>query len=70
MVDDDCHPDVSLSDWKAFRNWVSPYPFEKVLDRSETRLPHWYLPLARGAAIPSVCFGTEVGTPCGSPANG
>jgi hypothetical protein len=48
-----CHPDVSLRDWEAFREWVSPHPFEKVLDRSKVRLPRWYLPLARGAAIPN-----------------
>jgi hypothetical protein len=53
MVHDECHPDVSLSHWEAFRNQASPYLIEKVLDRSETRLPYWYLPLARGAAIPS-----------------
>jgi hypothetical protein len=53
MVSDDCHPDVSLSDWERFRDTVSPFLIEKVLDRSETRLPNWYLPLARGAAIPS-----------------
>src|SRR5258708_5742112 len=53
MVSDDCHPDVSLSDWERFRNTVSPFLIEKVLDRSETRLPNWYLPLARGAATPS-----------------
>jgi hypothetical protein len=52
MFRDECHPDVSLSYWEAFRNEVSPYLIEKVLDRSETRLPRWYLPLARGAAIP------------------
>jgi hypothetical protein len=53
MVHDECHPDVSLSDWEAFRNGVSPYLIEKVLDRSAARLPWWYLPLARGAAIAS-----------------
>jgi hypothetical protein len=51
--DNDCHPNVSLSDWKAFCNWASPCPFEKVLDRSDIALPYWYLPLARGAAFPS-----------------
>ncbi len=53
MVHDECHPDVSLSDWEAFRNEASPYLIEKVLDRSQTRLPGWFLPLARGAAIAS-----------------
>jgi hypothetical protein len=53
MDSDDCHPDVSLSHWDAFRRWVSPYPMEKVVNRSDIALPHWYLPLARGAAFPS-----------------
>src|ERR1700756_4620577 len=53
MVYDDCHPDVSLRDWEAFRDWVSPHPFDQVLDRSQAQLPNWYLPLARGAAIPN-----------------
>jgi hypothetical protein len=53
MFSDEQHPHVSLSVWDAFQRWGSPYLIEKVLDRSETRLPGWYLPLARGAAIPS-----------------
>jgi hypothetical protein len=53
MVHDECHPDVSLSDWEAFRKEVSPHLIEKVLDRTQVQLPYWYLPLARGAAIPS-----------------
>jgi hypothetical protein len=62
MVHDECHPDVSLSDWQAFREWHSPTAasgaaqcraIETVLDRSQVRLPRWYLPLARGAATPS-----------------
>jgi hypothetical protein len=52
MVYDDCHPDVSLRDWEAFRDWVSPHPFDQVLDRRQARLPNWYLP-SRGAAIAS-----------------
>jgi hypothetical protein len=63
MVHDECHPDVSLSDWQAFCNWYSPASvsgvphcraIETVVDRSAIRLPSWYLPLARGAAIPSL----------------
>jgi hypothetical protein len=53
MVHDECHPDVPLSDWEAFRNEASPYFIEKVLDRSAIRLPPWHAPLARGAVIPS-----------------
>ena len=48
---DECHPDVPCSDWDAFCKWVSPYPFEKVLDRNSANLPDWFVPLARGAAI-------------------
>jgi|ERR1019366_9811974 hypothetical protein len=64
MVHDDCHPDVSLSEWQAFRDWHSPASassgaphcraIDTVVDRSAIRLPSWYLPLARGAAIPSL----------------
>ena len=53
MISDDYHPDVSLSDWEAFRSWVSSHPMEKVVNRSDIALPDWYLPLARGAAFPS-----------------
>jgi hypothetical protein len=53
MVHDECHPDVSLPDWEAYRDWSSPHRFDRVLDRDEARLPSWYLPLARGAAIPN-----------------
>jgi hypothetical protein len=53
MVHDEYHPDVSLPDWEAYRDWVSPHPFDQVLDRRQARLPNWYLPLARGAVIAS-----------------
>jgi hypothetical protein len=62
MVHDDCHPDVSLSEWQAFCKWHTPasasgapqcHAIDTVVDRSAIRLPSWYLPLARGAAIPS-----------------
>jgi hypothetical protein len=66
MVHDDCHPDVSLSDWEAYRDWVSPHPFEEVLDRSKVRLPDWYLPLARGAAIPGRQLLSRAGYRAGS----
>ena len=66
MVSDDCHPDVSLSDWDAFRRWVSPYPMEKVVNRSDIALPYWYLPLARGAAIPSAHLLRRAGYRAGS----
>ena len=60
------HPDVPLSDWDYFRNWVSPYPIEKVLDRSEAGLPDWCLPLARGAAIASSYLLRKAGYCAGS----
>ncbi len=53
MFSDEQHPDVSLSDWEAFQKWVSPYPMERVVNRSDIALPDWYGPLARGAAFPS-----------------
>jgi hypothetical protein len=53
MFLDEQHPDVSLSDWEAFRNEFSPCVIETVLDRSAVNIPHWFVPLARGAAIPS-----------------
>jgi hypothetical protein len=53
MFSDEQHPDVSLSDWNAFQKWVSPYLIEKFLARSSANLPDWFVPLARGAAIPS-----------------
>jgi hypothetical protein len=53
MFSDEQHPDVSLSDWNAFQKWTSPDLFENVLDRKSADLPDWFVPLARGAAIPS-----------------
>jgi hypothetical protein len=66
MVHDDCHPNVSLSDWKEYCGWSSPHPFERVVDRSEARLPDWYLPLARGAAIPGRQLLSRAGYRAGS----
>jgi hypothetical protein len=53
MFRDEQHPDVSLSDWEAFRKEFSPYLIEEVLDRSQLKLPDRFVPLARGVAIPS-----------------
>ena len=53
MIPDECHPDVSLSDWRTFSNEVSPFVIEEVIDRSIAHMPSWFLPLARGAAVPS-----------------
>jgi hypothetical protein len=66
MVHDECHPDVSLSDWEAFRKDVSPYLIEQVLDRDAARLPYWCLPLARGAAIASPYLSRRAGYRIGS----
>jgi hypothetical protein len=54
MFRDEGHPDVSLADWSTFRSEFSPYLFEEILDRSSVGLPDWFMPLARGAAIPSL----------------
>ena len=57
MFSDDKHLDVTLSDWEAFRREFSPFRIEEVVDRNEIELPDWFLPLARGAAIPtSTCY--------------
>jgi hypothetical protein len=62
MFHDECHPDVSLSDWQGFCDWYSPTAasgaaqyraIEEVVDRSAIRLPMSCTPLARGAAIAS-----------------
>lgn len=53
MFHDHQHPDVSPSHWEAFRKEVSPYVIETVLDRREVNVPAWFVPLARGTAIPS-----------------
>lgn len=45
------HPNVPLSDWKNFKK--SPSLIKEVIDRSETDLPEWFVPLARGVAIVS-----------------
>src|SRR6185312_12024054 len=47
------HPDTTLADWNAFKTASSPYLIDKVVDRSATHLPDWFVPLARGAAIAS-----------------
>jgi hypothetical protein len=47
------HPHVIWYEWKTFKNEFSPYLIEEVVDRREIELPKWYVPLARGAAIPS-----------------
>jgi hypothetical protein len=46
------HPHVIWHEWKTFKEY-SNYLIEEVIDRREIELPKWYVPLARGAAIPS-----------------
>lgn len=53
MFNEPGHPDVSLADWNIFRNQFSPFLFSEVIDRRKVKLPEWFLPLARGAALPS-----------------
>jgi hypothetical protein len=47
------HPDVPLADWQAFRKECWPINIKEVIDRSEIKLPDWFVPLARGVAIAS-----------------
>ena len=54
---EDGHPDVSLEHMKSFIAWQkvcrSLSLIDEVIDRSECRMPNWFVPLARGAAIAS-----------------
>jgi hypothetical protein len=47
------HPHVTPLDWQTFRKEFSSSLIGEVIDRSEIRLPDWFLPLARGVAIAS-----------------
>ena len=47
------HPDVPLSDWQKFRKRFPSNVIREVIDRSEIKLPEWFVPLARGVAIAS-----------------
>jgi hypothetical protein len=53
MFHENGHPDVSLSDWKTFCDQFSPFLFSDIIDRQAVKLPDWFLPLARGIAVPS-----------------
>jgi hypothetical protein len=54
---EDGHPDVSPEHMKSFIAWQkvcrSLSLIDEVIDRSECRMPNWFVPLARGAAIAS-----------------
>jgi hypothetical protein len=66
MFSEEGHPDVALSDWETFRREFSPYLVEEVVDRTEIELPEWYVPLARGAAVPSSFLLQRAGYRAGS----
>ncbi len=51
MFRDEGHPNVPLANWNTFRNEASPLLIEELVDRGSIKLPEWFLPLARGAAI-------------------
>ena len=53
MIDVVAHPHIPLSGWQTFRKEFSPYLIKEVIDRSEIKLPDWFVPLARGVAIAS-----------------
>jgi hypothetical protein len=61
MFRNDGHPNVTLSDWQAFRQHFPTYLFKEVLDRDEVGLCDFTMPLARGVAIPSDCLLRRVG---------
>jgi hypothetical protein len=54
-------PNVPLSEWRAFCNERLPRLIDRVVDRNEARLPEWFAPLARGAAIASDTLLYEAG---------
>jgi len=53
------HPNVTLEDWQGFSAWqksLKEFPASligEVIDRNETQLPDWFVPLARGVAVAS-----------------
>jgi hypothetical protein len=47
------HPNTSPANWKNFQDAFSPLLIERLVDRSATQLPDWFVPLARGVAIAS-----------------
>ena len=60
------HPHVTPSDWHAFLKEFSPHLADEVINRSETDLPDWFVPLARGVAIASDALLRKVGHRHGS----
>ena len=66
MIYDIGHPHVTPSDWHAFLKEFSPHLADEVINRSETDLPDWFVPLARGVAIASDALLRKVGHRHGS----
>jgi hypothetical protein len=60
MFHDVDHPRVPLSDWQTFKN-CPPRLIGEVIDRTEAQLPDWFVPLARGVALPSDALLRSVG---------
>jgi hypothetical protein len=60
------HPDIAPSDWEAIVKEFPSHLVDEVIDRSETDLPPWFVPLARAVAIPSNYLLSEVGHRSGS----
>src|SRR5689334_3953242 len=44
------HPIVSQDHWQQFSRQLSPH-FKQAIDRKAIELPHWLLPLSRGALV-------------------
>jgi hypothetical protein len=63
MIYEPEHPDITLSDWDTFLTQLSPFRIDRVIDRDESDLPEWYVPLARGVAIASNYLLQQVGWP-------
>jgi hypothetical protein len=66
MIYEPGHPNITPTDWQAFRRDRSPYRFGEVIDRSELDLPDWFVPLARGVVMPSDFVLDQVGCRPGS----
>jgi hypothetical protein len=52
---EEAHPNVSLSDWRAFvaAETSRQSLIAEVVDRKDCRIPPWFVPLARGMAVAS-----------------
>ena len=70
MFNDVDHPNVALSDWKAFKasETAGQSLITEVVDRGDCGFfPDWYVPLARGAAIAGHALLREAGYDEGMP---